>query len=181
MLSARPRGITLMEVLIALAILAVVAAVVIPTSAGQLRQGHAAALANQLTNLRQAIANYRENVGAYPEDLTQLTTQPVAGSDDSCGADLSAAELAAWRGPYVNQNIVAAMPVANAFIATVLIRTTISGTTGDLQIEATGVDNDIALALEQQFDGNSNLAAGNITWTTASSGRLLLHIPIRGC
>lgn len=181
MLTSGRRGMTLMEVLIAIAILAIIAAVVIPTSAGQLRQGHSAALANQLTNLRQAIANYRENVGAYPASLAQLTTQPVAGDDDACGANLSNAELNAWRGPYVNQNIVAAMPVGNALISTALIRTTVSGTTGDLQIEATGVDNDIALALEQQFDGNNNLAAGNITWTTASNGRLLLHIPIRGC
>ena len=175
------RGMTLVEVLIALAILAIVAAMVIPTSAGQLRQGHAAALANQLTNLRQAIANYRENVGAYPIALTQLTTQPVPGEDDSCGANLSNAEINAWRGPYVNQNIVAALPVGNASISTALTRTTISGTTGDLQIEALGVDNDIAQVLEQQFDGNANLNAGNITWTSASDGRLLLHIPIRGC
>ena len=181
MLSSYRTAMTLMEVLIAIAVLAIIAAVVIPTSAGQLRQGHATALANQLTNLRQAIANYRDNVGAYPISLTQLTTQPVAGEDDSCGANLSNAELNAWRGPYVNQNVVGPMPVGNAAIATTLVRTTISATTGDLQIEATGVDNDIALALEQQFDGNNNLATGNITWTTASNGTLRLHIPIRGC
>jgi prepilin-type N-terminal cleavage/methylation domain-containing protein len=180
MLTTR-RGMTLMEVLIALAILAIIAAVVIPTSAGQLRQGHAAALANQLTNLRQAIANYRENVGAYPIALTQLTTQPITGEDDSCGANLSGAEINAWRGPYINQNIVAALPVGNATISTTLTRITISGTTGDLQIEALGVDNDIALVLEQQFDGNNNLNTGNITWTSASNGRLVLHIPTRGC
>ena len=172
---------TLIEVLIALAILAIIAAMVIPTTAGQLRQGHAAALANQLTNLRTAIANYRENVGAYPISLTQLTTQPVAGADDSCGANLSNGELNAWRGPYINQNIVAAMPVGNATIVTALTRVTVSGSVGDLQVLATGVDNDVALELEQQFDGNANLAAGNITWTSASNGTLVLHVPIRGC
>jgi len=182
MLMARTRGMTLMEVLIALAILALIAAVVIPTSATQLRQGHSAALANQLTNLREAIANYRENVGAYPISLTQLTTPPVAGDDDSCGANLSNGEINAWRGPYVNQNIVAALPVGNASVQTGLVRNPASGTgAGDLQIQATGVDNDIALVLEQQFDGNNNLAAGNVTWTAASNGTLVLHTPIRGC
>ncbi|HYC53300.1 MAG TPA: prepilin-type N-terminal cleavage/methylation domain-containing protein [Gemmatimonadaceae bacterium] len=180
-MSVRRQAMTLIEVLIALAILAIIAAVVVPTTAGQLRQGHSTALANQLTNLRSAIANYRENVGAYPISLTQLTTQPIAGDTDSCTANLSNAELNAWRGPYVNQNIVGAMPVGNAAISTALTRTTISGATGDLQIVAMGVDNDIALALEQQFDGNNNLNTGNITWTTANNGTLVLHIPIRGC
>jgi prepilin-type N-terminal cleavage/methylation domain-containing protein len=174
-------GVTLMEVLIALALLAIVAAVVIPTSAGQLRQGHATALANQLTNLRQAIASYRENVGAYPASLTQLTTQPVTGDDDSCSTNLSAAEINAWRGPYLNQNIVGPLPVANAAIQTALPRVTITATMGVLQIQATAVDNDIAQDLEARFDGNSNLTTGNIMWTAASGGTLTLNIPIRGC
>ena len=174
------RAMTLVEVLVALAILAILAAVVIPTSAGQLRQGHAAALANQLTNLRAAIANYRDNVGAYPEDLTQLTTAPVAGSDDSCNADLSNAEINAWRGPYINQHVTGPVPVGNASILTALTRIA-AGAAADLQIQATGVDNDIALSLEEHFDGNNNLSAGNITWTAAANGTLVLHTPIRGC
>ncbi|MGH7636470.1 MAG: hypothetical protein ACREOK_02365, partial [Gemmatimonadaceae bacterium] len=104
---------TIVEVLIALAILAIIAAVVLPTTMGQLRQGHATALANQLANLREGIGNYQENVGAYPISLVQLTNQPVNGDDDSCGANLSNGERNNWRGPYLNQNIVGDMPVGN--------------------------------------------------------------------
>lgn len=175
------RAMTMVEILLALAILAILAAVVIPTTAGQLRQGHSSALASQLVNLRDAIGNYRENVGAYPVSLSQLTTQPVAGSDDSCGIDLSGAEIAGWRGPYINQNIVGNMPVGNASVAAALTRVTVSGTTGLLRISATGVDPDIAADLEAQFDGNANFGTGTILWTSTGGGTLTFQIPVRGC
>lgn len=170
---------TIVEVLIALAILAIIAAVVLPTTAGQLRDGHAAALANQLANLRDAIGNYRQNVGAYPIALTQLTTQPVGGAD-ACGTPLSNPEVNAWRGPYINQNIVGNMPVGSAIVVASLIRAP-SGTIGLLQIRAARVENDIASALEEQFDGNANFATGTILWTAAGDDTLTFQIPIRGC
>jgi hypothetical protein len=172
---------TMVEVLIGLAILAIIAAVILPTTAAQLRQGHSAALANQLGNLRDAIGNYHDNVGAYPVSLTQLTTQPVAGDDDSCGIDLSGAELAGWRGPYINQNIIGNMPVGDALVVTSLTRVTVSGLAGLLRIRAVRVDSDIASDLEDQFDGNGNFATGTVLWTAAGDDTLTFQIPIRGC
>lgn len=171
---------TIVEVLIALAILAIIAAVVIPTTAGQLRQGHATALANQLANLREAIGNYQENVGAYPISLVQLTNQPVNGETDSCGAALSGAERNSWRGPYINQNIVGNMPVGDAVVVATLQRATV-GTAVRLLIRAARVDADIAADLEAQFDGNGNFATGTVLWTAAGDDTLTLQIPIRGC
>ena len=172
---------TIVEVLLALAILAIIAAVVLPTTAGQLRQGHATALANQLANLREAIDNYRQNVGAYPISLVQLTNQPANGEDDSCGANLSAAERNNWRGPYINQNIVGDMPVGNAIIVAPLTRVTVSGSTGLLHIRAARVESDIASDLEARFDGNANFASGTVLWTAAGDDTLTFQIPIRGC
>lgn len=174
------RGMTIVEILLAIAILAILAAVVLPTTAGQLRQGHATALANQLSNLREAIGNYRENVGAYPVSLVQLTTQPVAGANDSCGAPLSNPEINGWRGPYINQNIVGNMPVGNAVIAATLTRVAV-GSAAVLRIHAGRVDQDIAATLEAQFDGNANFASGTVLWTAAGDDTLTFQIPIRGC
>lgn len=173
-----------MEILIAIAMIAIIAAVVYPTVAGQLRSGQSAALGNQLANLRDAISNFQQNVGAYPRLLTQLTNTPVAGDDDSCAVDLSAAERGAWRGPYINQAIVGAMPVGEASVQTTMVRVpaNIAVTpVGVLQIQATGVPTDVANDLEARFDGNANLASGNITWVAASGGTLTFQIPIRGC
>jgi prepilin-type N-terminal cleavage/methylation domain-containing protein len=179
-MTARRMGMTIVEVLIALAILAILAAVVLPTTAGQLRDGHATALANQLANLREAIGNYRQNVGAYPRFLTQLTTQPVAGDDDACAANLSNGELNAWRGPYLNQNVVGDLPVGNAIIVSLLTRVP-AGTAALLQIRAARVESDIASQLELQFDGNANFATGSVLWTAAGDDTLTFQIPIRGC
>jgi type II secretory pathway pseudopilin PulG len=172
---------TIVEVLVALAILAIIAAVVLPTTAGQLRDGHSTALANQLANLRDAIGNYRQNVGAYPIVLTQLTTQPVAGDADACATNLSAAEINAWRGPYINQNLVGNMPVGNAVVIAALTRVTVAGTTGLLRVRAARVENDIATRLEEQFDGNANFATGTILWSAAGDDTLTFQIPVRGC
>jgi prepilin-type N-terminal cleavage/methylation domain-containing protein len=177
----RRSAMTIVEVLVALAILAIIAAVVLPTTAGQLRDGHATALANQLASLRDAIGNYRQNVGAYPISLSQLTTQPVAGDDDACATNLSNGELNAWRGPYINQNIVGDMPVGNAVVLVGLTRVTVSGTTGLLRIRAGRVDNDIATQLETQFDGNTNFTTGTILWSAAGDDTLTFQIPVRGC
>jgi prepilin-type N-terminal cleavage/methylation domain-containing protein len=180
-------GLSLVEILIVLVIVAAFAAVIYPSVATQLRRGQATALGNQLGNLRDAIANYRQNVGRYPNVLTLLTTQPVNGDDDSCGANLptaGAAGITQWRGPYLTQNVSGNFPVGDATMQNAIVRvpaTTATTQVGVLQIQAINVDATVAADLEQQFDGNNNLAAGTIRWIAASGGTLTFEIPIRGC
>jgi general secretion pathway protein G len=187
--NARPRrraGFTLVEIMIALAILALLAAMLYPTAASQLRSGRSTALANQLDNLRQAIANYRENVQRYPKVLTQLTNQPVAGALESCSGALPGPLMARWRGPYLTQNIVGNMPVADATIQNLLVRNPpdlSTGQAGLLQIGVLDVDLSTANDLEARFDGDANFSTGTILWslTGADIGTLTFQIGIRGC
>jgi prepilin-type N-terminal cleavage/methylation domain-containing protein len=181
--SATRRAVTLVEVLIVMAIIGVIAAVLYPAVSVQLRRGQASALANQLNNLRQSIASYRTNVTKYPTVLTQLTVQPVAGETDLCATALTAANRAAWRGPYITQNIVGNMPVGEAAIQNDILRnppTTAGGPIGLLQIVSTGVDVNSATDLEAEFDGNNNFATGTILYN-AGTGTLTFQIPIRNC
>jgi prepilin-type N-terminal cleavage/methylation domain-containing protein len=177
------RGVTLVEILIVMAILATLAAVLYPSVAVQLRRGQTSALANQFNYLRESIANYRENVTKYPINLTQLTVQPAVNGSDLCGAlSLTAANVAAWRGPYLNQNIVGDIPVGDATVQNVLVRsptTTAGGQFGMLRIIANGVTLNAATDLEQQFDGNANFATGTVLYDGVST--LTFQIPIRGC
>lgn len=178
----RPRGVTLMEVLIAMAIVATLAAVVYPTVTGQIRRGQATALGNQLDNLRQALGSYRQNVQRYPNALSQLTTQPVAGASDICGTAIPAANRALWRGPYLNQNIAGDFAVGEDTIQNVLAQIVTVLPVRTLRVFALGVDTLLAAELEREFDGPSlNYAAGTILWTAAGSGTLTFQIPIRGC
>lgn len=179
MLSGVRRDVTLVEILIAMAILATLAAVLYPSVAVQLRRGQSTALANQLDNLRQAIANYQQNVTEYPFVLTQLTVAPVAGDDDSCGNPLSTAQRNSWRGPYLAQNIVGNMVVGDATIQNQLVRVALAGTQALLQIRADGVQLNTATDLEAQYDGNANFATGTILYD--GTNMLTFQIPIRGC
>lgn len=173
---------TLVEILIALALLAIIAATIYPTVAGQLRAGQSAALGNQLVSLRDAIGGFRENVGAYPRLLTQLTNAPVVGDDNACAADLTGAQRNAWRGPYLNQAIAGPMPVGEASVQTTMIRApNNTAIVGALQIVVAGVESDVATDLEARFDGNADFTGGTITWTAAGGGTLIFLIPIRGC
>jgi general secretion pathway protein G len=176
------RAFSLAEILVALAILALLAAVLYPTAAGQLRSGQSAALANQLDNLRQAIANYRQNVLHFPNQLTQLTNAPLVTAPDACGTAIGA-QNALWRGPYITQDIVGNMPVGDAMVINQLVRIPAAGIgqPGLLQINVAAVDSVLAVDLERQFDGNNNFATGTIQWTTLGADTLKFFIPIRGC
>src|SRR5437870_644141 len=119
-------GLTLVEIVVALVILAVVAAMLYPTAASQLRSGQSAALANQLDNLRQAIGNFDQNVQRFPSVLTQLTVSPLSGND-ACGTVIPGANIALWRGPYITQNITGNMPIGDATIQNTLVRNPATG------------------------------------------------------
>jgi general secretion pathway protein G len=173
------RGITLVEILIVMAILATLAAVLYPSVGVQLRRGQSTALANQLDNIRQALSNFQQNVTEYPLLLTQLTVAPVNGDDDSCGNNLSTTQRNSWRGPYLTQNIVGNIVVGDATISNTLFRVPLAGTQALLQVVATGVLPNTATDLEAQFDGNANFTTGTILYD--GSNQLTFQVPIRGC
>ena len=177
---------TLAEIMVMLAILAVLGAIIYPSVVGQLRTGQSTAIANQLDNLRLASGNYRQNVGRYPDLLLQLTVQPTAGALDACGTVLPAANIAAWRGPYLNQTIVGNIPVGDATVQNNITRNPVNtggGQVGALLITVLTVDSVNAADVEQQFDGLPlNYGTGTILWVPAgTSGTLTFQIPIRGC
>ena len=91
MLTSR-RGFTLAEVLVAFTLIAVLAAVVMPTIRGRLQDGYEDALVGELSSLASAINAYRQDVGHYPPQLDYLTLLPPS-PDDFCGHDLSAVWL----------------------------------------------------------------------------------------
>src|SRR5437867_897090 len=99
-------GFTLAEILVALVIIALLTAVIIPTVGGKLRQSQATAIADELTNLTTAINAYRQNVLRYPYKLDLLTNTPVAGvSQDICGTLMVATNVSKWQGPYLSRPI----------------------------------------------------------------------------
>ena len=98
------RGVTLIEMLVVLVIIAVFAAVVAPRLLSQGDKARVVAARQQLENFQLALGQYHLDTGNYPtsdQGLAALRTQP-GGVDQ-------------WHGPYLQKDI-AADPWGHAYV-----------------------------------------------------------------
>lgn len=195
-------GFTTVEVLVALAIVAVLSAIVVPEIVGRIRESRQSALSQTFFGLSQGIAEYRKAVTRYPYQLKLLTQAPVhlsadSASKDVCGNNLNPSHINNWRGPYVSRQLLeTGVTMGDAHIQNQLRRIQV-GSSYFLQIDAAGVDTTIAVGLEIEFDGTSinPTTTGTIRYQTAAwpapstvttaapAGMVNLSysIPISGC
>lgn len=100
-LAARP-GFTLVETLVALAILAVLAALVVPTVVRQMGKADPTRLAADLDNLQTAGGSFGVDVRAVPSDVEDLVARPDAGDTDIRGQPYTDVQTRRWDGPYLD-------------------------------------------------------------------------------
>jgi general secretion pathway protein G len=97
------RGFTLMELLIVMAILAMLAALVGPALFSNLGRGQRSAAQTQMDALATALDSYRLDVGRYPRDLDGLL-------ENDTGRD-------AWNGPYLERaEVIPLDPWGNEYV-----------------------------------------------------------------
>lgn len=191
----RRTGLTVAEMIVVMAIIAVLAAMMMPAMRGRSVHADAVALTNTLSGLRQGIQGYRLHTGWYPSSIFQLVAIPGQQNSPlttSCGGALASATVqAAWRGPYISQQVgtggiqTAGMAIAPDFTRDTVV---VAGFTGDivgsLRINVLGVTQTIAERVDGAFDGGSfSAASGAVTWadTGATPGVLVFRIPVSGC
>lgn len=166
------RGFTLAEILIALAIMAIAGAIVIPVVFSQIRASQVAALSQTYAGLSQAVAEFKRATTRYPLLLSSLSAAPAATDDDICGNDLTAANVALWRGPYATRQITASGILVGEYTIRNTLRR-VAGTPVLLMIDAGGVSTDVVADLEGQLDaGAADGATGTIRYTSAAVGSL---------
>jgi prepilin-type N-terminal cleavage/methylation domain-containing protein len=104
----RKRGFSLGEILVAVAITAVIAAVVIPAIGGQLNKGDVGRVSGDLTSIQNAVQQFLADVRRYPSAMSSLQTKPAAATASDTGANNSgtytATQVARWRGPYMTKD-----------------------------------------------------------------------------
>ncbi len=83
-------GFSLLEIVIAVSIMAIIAALVVPQVFNYLKRSKKSATKVALSTVQNNIETYHSDVGAYPTTLGDLITRPV---------DQKAASR--WEGPYV--------------------------------------------------------------------------------
>ena len=69
------KGFTLMEIIIVMAIIAILATILIPNIGGFDTEARITATKSNLDNLRSAITLFRAKKGRYPENLNELVTK----------------------------------------------------------------------------------------------------------
>jgi prepilin-type N-terminal cleavage/methylation domain-containing protein len=178
-MKARKRtGFSLPEILVAIAILAVVAAVVIPSIGGQLRSGDESRVQQDLTNIRAGIEQFLADVRRYPRSVGQLTTVPTTAHSALVGGVYNSGQVGRWRGPYITKDSVFALKTGyDATISSVF--DTLSLSTSGLTVAPTGIrymrmylvgfDSTNALRLDQKMD-DGDLLTGQIRWTVNTAG-----------
>jgi len=176
----RHRGFSLGEILAALVIVAVVAAAVIPTVYGSLRDSGTRRKATTLSTLAQAIMTYHDHVGMWPSSLVQLTTKPTAGTDvNICSGAMAAKDVARWYGPYVGTAITSGGLVLEDDTVRVAL---VYQSTTNLQIKMEYPVSDTRTQVQNLLDSDTDSLTGVIRWSgTDPTKTLTYNLPIVGC
>lgn len=170
--SRRP-GFTLPEVLVTVAIVAILAAVVVPTVTNQISKGDDSNLTSNVASLRTGITAFVSDVRKFPSRLQHLLTQPVATDDDVTGGDYGALAVGRWRGPYQTGSLAAAAANAtdSVLIGLAYAIDSLSDTSftaagnGYVGLTLGGVANAAAAAhIDSLIDGGTGQAAGSLRW-----------------
>lgn len=103
---SRRGGFTLPEVLVTVAIVAVLAAMVVPAVTQQISKGDAPAIKGSINGLQTAFTSFVSDVRKLPGEISQLQNPLVAGTDKDLGTTAingtayTGPIASRWKGPY---------------------------------------------------------------------------------
>ncbi len=116
------KGFSLTEILVALAIIAIMSAVLLPAVNSQLGKSDASRAASDLVAVQTGVQSFMGDVHRVPQKISQLTTK-ITISDNDLGNPNTAPPASAaafadylvanWRGPYLNKDVVGPTRVGN--------------------------------------------------------------------
>jgi prepilin-type N-terminal cleavage/methylation domain-containing protein len=102
--SIKPKGFSIAEILVALSIIAILSAVLIPTLGGHIRRSDAGRISSDLTAMQSAIHAFAEDVHRYPGSVTDLLVAIDGSGFDVNGAPYPANLTPKWKGPYLERD-----------------------------------------------------------------------------
>lgn len=179
------RGFSLAEILIALAIVAVLAAVMLPALNSQITKSEGSRAANDLVAVQTGAQAFITDVHRLPQSITQLTTPLVVGVSQDLGipgppqsANIPDYLVARWKGPYLAKSFVGstgAGAISDAFSIVVG-----PGNINYLTISMTGVPAKEYEVIEKILDEGSADVSSSTAGVIRLSGTTLtfLAVPI---
>jgi type II secretory pathway pseudopilin PulG len=177
---------TLAEILVALALMALLAAVLLPTVAGQILKGDAGRVVADLQAVRGGAESFLADVHRYPgkySDLSKLITTTAATHTDILGNAYNAGMVSKWKGPYITKD------TTNASIETgfggsmrnVFIQVTNTNAIPYLTVVVVGISGPDFDKIDEQVDGVVNRTSGLLRWVSTGGidSTKFLAIPIQ--
>jgi general secretion pathway protein G len=185
--SASRAGFTLVEMIVGLAIMAMIASMVTPAMIGLLDQKRREAAVTNFSEIATAIGRFRADVLEYPGQLDQLSSAPLSTDADVCAQVYTSGERSAWKGPYLGRLVpTTGLPVAIGRARNQLGRFPASGTPTSIYMTVDSVVIEDALAINKELDDDGDSATSNsVRWTTLSAAdglvTLTLHAAMGAC
>jgi prepilin-type N-terminal cleavage/methylation domain-containing protein len=178
-------GFTLAEILIALALIAVLAAVLLPAVAGQILKGDAGRVSQDLDAVRSGVEQFLADVHRYPGKYSDLTTKITTVKTDINANVYAAGLVAKWGGPYVSKDTMNAT-VETGFggsIQNVFMKVANTNAVDYLTVVITGIAGPDFDRLDAQVDGTgaNPRTTGLLRWVSSGGvdSTKFLAVPIQ--
>jgi prepilin-type N-terminal cleavage/methylation domain-containing protein len=162
---------TLAEILVALALMALLAAVLLPTVAGQVLKGDAGRVVQDLEAVRAGSERFLTDVRRYPGRYSDLSVAITVANTDVLGNAYTNGQVTKWEGPYITKDTINASVetgfggrITNAF------KTEINTNAASyLTVVVTGITGPDADRIDEQIDGPSAnpRTTGLLRWVSA--------------
>jgi prepilin-type N-terminal cleavage/methylation domain-containing protein len=177
-------GFTLAEILVALALMALLAAVLLPTVAGQILKGDAGRTVQDLNAVRAASEQFLADVHRYPGRYSDLSKVITTANTDILAQPYNSGMVAKWKGPYVTKDTVNSV-VETGFggsIQNAFGKYTNTNGVQYLGVVIFGISGSDFDKIDEQIDGApANRTSGLLRWATAggTDTTKFLAIPIQ--
>ena len=175
---SRRNGFTLPEVLVTVAIVAVLAAVVVPAVTQQIGRADAPTFDASVNSLRTAITSFVSDVRAFPGQVDHLqadiqtTDFSLFEDGDGTGAPTyTNAQTGRWRGPYDNSGVVTGViGLGMDWTTTNLLMDSTNYLV--VEITRTGATEVDAEELDDAVDGGNGATVGLVRWEVGTAPAL---------
>ena len=158
------RGVTLVELLVVLGILAALLAAILPFVIGQSGRGDLQRLVQDLRAVENAAKTFRVNVGRWPGKLTHLVVAPTAADSDAFGSTYPARLVRGWSGPYLELGSLPGdtLPTALGGVFLAKVDTLMWGGTPFVRVRVKGVPIDQTRKVSELIDGDTLTTDGRV-------------------
>lgn len=176
------RGFTLAEILVALALMALLAAVLLPTVAGQVLKGDAGRVVQDLEAVRAGSERFLTDLRRYPGRYSDLSRAITVANTDVLGNAYNNGQVSKWKGPYITKDTISAS-VETGFggrITNVFDTVTNTNAIPYLTFVVTGITGPDADRIDEQIDGPSTnpRTTGLLRWNSTGGIDSLKYLAI---